>query len=220
MEKFIIHSTKTSESTCKSSAESESVSMPKEPITLPTPTPSPTPIPNLGTTIENEKEEGDSKKRKKSQKKSPVWDHFKIIKSGDPNEPRCKCIYCGATYACDSRRHGTSSMKVHIEKQCKKYPYRNQDKRQKTLSFQTNTETGSSLVAIGFNKEHSRKALAKMVIVDELSFRFVEGEGFKNFCQVMQPRFSIPSPVTIAKDIYQLFLEERKKLKAEFSKGS
>ena len=60
MEKFIIHSRKTSESTCKSSAESESVSMPKEPITLPTPTPSPTPIPNLGTTIENEKEEGDS----------------------------------------------------------------------------------------------------------------------------------------------------------------
>ncbi|XP_024022960.1 zinc finger BED domain-containing protein RICESLEEPER 2-like [Morus notabilis] len=58
-----------------------------------------------------------------------------------------------------------------------------------------------------------------MVIVDELSFRFVEGEGFKNFCQVMQPRFSIPSRVTIAKDIYQLFLEERKKLRVEFSKG-
>lgn len=31
--------------------------------------------------------------------------------------------------------------------------------------------------------------LARMIIVDELPFRYVEHEGFLNFCHVMQPLF-------------------------------
>ncbi|KAL4013587.1 hypothetical protein IC575_025759 [Cucumis melo] len=53
-----------------------------------------------------------------------------------------------------------------------------------------------------------------MIIVDELPFKFIENEGFRNFCRVACPKFDPPSRVTIAKDIYQLYLDEKKKLKS------
>lgn len=207
MKKFL---TSTSNSNNQASEDSSkpNVETEKSPTTEETKTPF--------VVIDTENEKVDLKNKRK---KSIVWDHFTIIKGGDPKNPRCECNYCGAEYACDSRRHGTSSMKVHLEHQCKKYPYRIEDKKQKLLSFQTKTESGNSLLAIGFNKDNCRKALAKMVIVDELSFRFVEGKGFRDFCLVMQPRFIPPSRVTVARDIYQLFLDERKKLKVELSKS-
>ena len=57
-------------------------------------------------------------------------------------------------------------------------------------------------MVISFNKKDCRKALTTMVVLDELSFRFVEGEGFKQFVQVLQPRFSSPYRITVARDIY------------------
>ena len=53
-----------------------------------------------------------------------------------------------------------------------------------------------------------------MIIVDELSFKFIENEGFRNFCRVACPKFNPPSRATIAKDIYQLYIDEKKKLKS------
>ena len=35
-----------------------------------------------------------------------------------------------------------------------------------------------------FNFEECKKALAEMIILDELSFRFVEGFGFRKFMSV------------------------------------
>ena len=35
------------------------------------------------------------------------------------------------------------------------------------------------------------KALAEMVIIDEMPFRSVEGEGFKRYSKVLQPRFEV-----------------------------
>ena len=51
---------------------------------------------------------------------------------------------------------------------------------------------------------------AKMIIMDELSFKFVENEGFKLFCNTACPKFDPPSRVTIARDIFQLYLEKKK----------
>ena len=46
--------------------------------------------------------------------------------------------------------------------------------------------------------------------MDELSFKFVENEGFKLFCSIACPKFDPPSIVTIARDIFQLYLEEKR----------
>uniref|UniRef100_A0A803PYU0 HAT C-terminal dimerisation domain-containing protein n=1 Tax=Cannabis sativa TaxID=3483 RepID=A0A803PYU0_CANSA len=60
---------------------------------------------------------------------------------------------------------------------------------------------GSNLVAVGFSQNACKLACAKMIIIDELAFRFVEQEGFKLFCSVACPKFDIPSRVTIAREM-------------------
>ncbi|KAL4378159.1 hypothetical protein GQ457_02G042620 [Hibiscus cannabinus] len=67
-----------------------------------------------------------------------------------------------------------------------------------------------------FDHDACRKALAKMVIVDELAFKFVEREGFLEFCQVMQPKFVVPSRWTITRDCFGIYGEEKNKLKHFF----
>ena len=46
-----------------------------------------------------------------------------------------------------------------------------------------------------------RGALAEMVLLDELPFTFCEGEGFKNFCQLLRPQFNLPGRKTVKSDI-------------------
>ena len=50
--------------------------------------------------------------------------------------------------------------------------------------------------------------------MDELPFMFVQREGFKIFCNVMQPRFRLVSRTTVARDCLELYEKERKKLKS------
>ena len=71
-----------------------------------------------------------------------------------------------------------------------------------------------------FSQQVCREACAKMLIIDELPFKFIENEGFRHFCSVSCPKFDLPSRVTIARDIYQLYLEEKKKLKSFFVSNS
>ena len=56
--------------------------------------------------------------------------------------------------------------------------------------------------------------------MNELSFRFIEIEGFRHFYSIACPRFDYSSKVTITRDIYKLYLEEKKKLKSFLFKSS
>ncbi|XP_031095251.1 zinc finger BED domain-containing protein RICESLEEPER 2-like [Ipomoea triloba] len=55
-----------------------------------------------------------------------------------------------------------------------------------------------------------------MIIIDELPFIFVEGQGFKRFIAVACPRFKIPSRWTVSRDIHVIYEEEKLKLKCLF----
>lgn len=70
-----------------------------------------------------------------------------------------------------------------------------------------------SLKAHEYNYDDCRKALCKYVILDELSFRAIEGEGFRLYSNTLEPRFVVPSRWTIARDCMQLYEEEKTKLK-------
>uniref|UniRef100_A0A803MLR6 BED-type domain-containing protein n=1 Tax=Chenopodium quinoa TaxID=63459 RepID=A0A803MLR6_CHEQI len=116
-----------------------------------------------------------SKKTRK--RRSPHWEHF-IKKDG---ENKAECIYCHTLIGCASLQ-GTSGMKNHI-KRCKEYPP-NIDQNQQLLSLSQQSLDGNlvdekkgRLELWKFNQEDSRKALAKMVIMDEISFRMVDHEG-------------------------------------------
>lgn len=156
-----------------------------------------------------EPDESEPSKKRPGGKTSTIWDHFTRIKGGDPNEPRCFCNYCEKQYACHPKRVD------HIKNQCLKCPMRVSNKKQKILSFQKET---ANLLAVSFSKENCRKSLAKMVVLDELSFRFVEGKGFRQFVQTLQPKFTPPGRKTVASDIIQLYEDEQKKLKVELTK--
>ena len=58
-----------------------------------------------------------------------------------------------------------------------------------------------------------------MVIVDELPFKFVEKEGFRNFMKVAQSHFKIPSSTTVTRDCFKLYDEEKQKLKRVFGEA-
>lgn len=49
--------------------------------------------------------------------------------------------------------------------------------------------------------------------MEEVSFRHVESEGFRQLINQLEPRFDPISRMTVARDIYQLYLDEKMKLK-------
>ena len=91
-------------------------------------------------------------------------------------------------------------------------------KGQQTLAFEPKKdgEDGFQLVSTTFSVETSRKALAEMIIIDELPFRCVEGYGFKKYVTTLQPKLhlkDIPSCQTMARDVIVIYNSEREKLR-------
>lgn len=160
---------------------------------------------------------GDGKgKRKAMELRAEAWKHFKRIKDENGNL-RANCNYCGRLFHCNSKSNGTSSLNYHLTK-CKKY-LGIAEKQQSQLSFQVASSQGGESEKMGtlanwkFDNEFSRKLLAKLIIIDELPFKYVENEGFREFVVSLQPKFRMISRWTIAKDCYNLYMEEKTKLK-------
>ncbi|KAK8627748.1 hypothetical protein V6N13_135350 [Hibiscus sabdariffa] len=134
---------------------------------------------------------------------------------------RDECIYCATKISC-STANGTNAMKRQTNR-CKKAPF-NLDKKQTILDFESNTSCNADgtikTVSVPelwhFDQEEIRQALAKIVVINELPFSFVECEGFRAFYKVVIPNFVPPSCATIIRDCYALFIERRKVLQGFF----
>ena len=72
----------------------------------------------------------------------------------------------------------------------------NFDDLQTKLTFQAN-KNGTSLTTWIFDKNLAREKYTKMIIVDELPFKFGDGSGFREFMIIVQPMFQIPSRWTV-----------------------
>ena len=116
---------------------------------------------------------------------------------------------------------GTSGLWKHLRETCRKFPHKKElieahkgkDKSQSLLSFTKGTSSeDNKLTCWRFDQQLVREALVKMIIKDELPFRFVERDGFKEFCEVSVPQFKIPSRHSIVRDCFSLFVKEKKKL--------
>ena len=57
------------------------------------------------------------------------------------------------------------------------------------------------------------QGIAKMTIIDELPFRFVKNVRFRLMMFVCCPALNMPSCITIARDIYHLYVDQRVNLK-------
>nr|KAJ0189199.1 hypothetical protein LSAT_V11C800406150 [Lactuca sativa] len=100
--------------------------------------------------------------KKKSRKESDVLQHF-VKNNDDQKIPRVVCKFCDKSYGGGDRLCGVKS----------------------------GSADSTNLNVVGFNQYDCRLACVKMVILNELSFRFVEQEGFKLFCSVACPRVSL-----------------------------
>ncbi|KAF7148660.1 hypothetical protein RHSIM_Rhsim03G0100100 [Rhododendron simsii] len=117
---------------------------------------------------------------KKERYRSPAWDHFNEIKVGRVTK-WAECKYCKKQYKAESKKHGVSNLKSHIPV-CPLYPNRDQHGQQ-NLSFKPTDGGGVDVVTHVFSFDDCKRALAEIVIIDELPFRFVEGIGFRKFCK-------------------------------------
>ena len=73
-----------------------------------------------------------------------------------------------------------------------------------------------STLSTSFFVEASRKALAEMIIIDELPFRYVKGYEFKKYVITLQPKLrlkDISSHQTGARDVIGIYNSEREKLR-------
>ena len=67
--------------------------------------------------------------------------------------------------------------------------------------------------------ERLRMTLAKIIIVDELSFRFVEHDRFIEFMAKVEPRFEVSSHVIVARDCLKLYMREKDNLRKVLMSG-
>ena len=72
------------------------------------------------------------------------------------------------------------------------------------------------LVPTTFTVQASKKALTEMIIIYELSFRFVEGYEFQRYSTTLQPKLRIRNIIshqTVARDVIVIYDVGREKLK-------
>ncbi|KAL1316599.1 hypothetical protein AAHE18_15G077800 [Arachis hypogaea] len=201
--------TPTVENDVLSGGTSQSPAPPKLPASNPS---SETQTKAAGTTGEPPKEV----KRKPSRAPSSVWAHFT---KSSPNEACCN--YCKKIYICNSSSHGTTNLHKHL-RICTKNPHKQAENGQKTIALGSQIEDDPNAVTmklVDFNQEETRLDLANMIIVDELPFKFVEVQGFRQFMSKAQPRFKVPSRWTIARDCMALFRYEKEKLRTLLSEN-
>ncbi|CAH9114483.1 unnamed protein product [Cuscuta epithymum] len=177
-------------------------------------------VENADTTQQTNIPVGSGQKRKQVESRSKIWEHFVKIFDEKGVLVKGKCIYCARVYCCHSKKHGTSSIRNHMLS-CLKNTH-SKDTRQVLLTYQPITaaipteEPTGVLGTWVFDQTAIRRALAEMHIIDELPFRFVDRQGFRKFMSIACPRFKIPSRWTIARDIYQIYLDEKLNLKRLF----
>lgn len=96
-----------------------------------------------------------------SRQTSWVWDHFERFEEN--GNPRAACNYCSKDYAAHPRIHGTGNLINHLQLQCKKYPYRLVDKKQKPLVLQPkqdgNDVSSLTLKSMSYSYEDCRLKL-------------------------------------------------------------
>lgn len=157
-----------------------------------------------------------------------VWQHFtkydrelfthkdgKKVHAG--YEKRALCIHCGADLKADSSYNGTSTLRRHVQKVCKKYAGReNIDDGQAVIAGDGQADPEMEVQKV-WTQDRCVKAACEMIIIDELPFSHVEREGFRHFCRVAVPQFNPVSRRTIVRCFWKLYDEKKEELRKVLS---
>ena len=144
-----------------------------------------------------------------------VWEHFKKIELVDNNNPKAICNYCNKVLGCHWK-NGTLGTMSHLTNRCPTSPLRksNITKSQTLLQMLVKT-TIKGNQGVGFVKYDPikiRNLVVRYFIKEELPFRHVKSDGFRELMNGIEARFNVPSHNTLQKDCMKLCEEEKLKL--------
>jgi hypothetical protein len=109
-------------------------------------------------------------------------------------------------------------MLYHVNS-CQKYKSlkSKQDRSQSKFTFGAGqVGSGNNFMIAKYSEKVIREALCEMIIIDEMSFMTVEGNGFQKLLRVLEPRFKVPSRYTVMKDCVKLYMKDKNILKTRF----
>ncbi|KAK8690188.1 hypothetical protein V6N13_088889 [Hibiscus sabdariffa] len=157
--------------------------------------------------------------RKKQQPRASCWSHFTKYVTEDV-ENRASCKHSDSTYSMEIGG-STTNLNNHLKTCLKKPRGSTFDSKQSELTFaKFGPESETNFSTWKFNEDAIRKALIHMIIVNELPFRIVGGEGFKLFLSKACPRFHLPSRFTVRKDCLDLFNSMKNLMKNSFGQDT
>ncbi|CAH1436245.1 unnamed protein product [Lactuca virosa] len=143
---------------------------------------------------------------------SPMWRHFTYEEVNGTKKAVCKYCRKEITY---TTKNGTEGMHSH-HKSCKiRIGQKKIDDFQSQLTgkkSKTNQSGGSVLATHRFNYDDLRTDLAKMITKHDYPLRIVEHEGFRDFCQGLQPPFRPICRNTARSDVIKLYGEEKARM--------
>lgn len=153
---------------------------------------------------ENEKTE-DSNSIPRKKKGSVVWNYFTKIK----NQQFAKCNNCGHEYKTSGN---TSNLQHHINRCLPSQKFSaggcstDSVSSKSSISFYCNRQNEYSSESI--KKKELDKALMHMVCDDYQPFNIVNDTGFRNFVNILDPRYIIPSTSTLRDKLMKSMFEE------------
>ncbi|CAN0926668.1 Putative AC transposase [Linum grandiflorum] len=177
------------------------------------------PTPQQGAPQSSARVVASSQKGTQHATSSIVWQTVMRKYVDENGKHLAECIVCKKILQADAKKNGTSSLKYHAERCQDKLDEiinKKSDSRQQTTLCLSSVGLSASKKWV-FNQQAIQVALAEMIIIDELPFRFVEHYGFVRFMLVCCPDFKIPSRKTIRAECVRIYLHSKGKMKNFFA---
>ncbi|KAI3967818.1 hypothetical protein MKW92_025617 [Papaver armeniacum] len=151
----------------------------------------------------------------KRKRTSEAWNEFEeVYTNGKVTHGKCK--HCKTKISATSR-NGTSSLRKHL-KSCLVFKGTQQQINQMFFKASETEDGPVAAFNFKFNQEVTRDCIARMIILHELPFSFVEYVGFRRVLTSLQPNIKLVKRNTTKTDCMKIFKMEKKHLYETFDK--
>ncbi|XP_026428967.1 zinc finger BED domain-containing protein RICESLEEPER 1-like [Papaver somniferum] len=151
---------------------------------------------------------------RKHKRTSKYWAEFQEVLIKGKTHGECK--HCKRNIGAESK-NGTSSLRKHLNS-CMAYKGAQQQINQMFLKASETQDGSVAAYNFKFNQEATRDCIARMIILHELPFSFVEYIGFRRVLTSLQPNIKLVKRNTTKSDCIKIYQMEKKHLYEIFSK--
>ena len=142
---------------------------------------------------------------------SDVWQFFENEGLGKDGKPHAKCKGCGESYVAGGSRYGTSTLSRHMGKCMGIKAMQQQNVAEMLIDHQ------GRLKSKKIDQKVFRELVAMSIIKHDLPFSYVEYDGVRSVWKYLNHEVRCISRLTIAHDVWKIYLENKAKLKEELA---